>query len=81
MCKYCLSEIRQDIRAYNLSQILKTGENDMIDKHIDKQLVEQLLSNQDEPKPEVAAVNLEKTLNDIEKSKLFEDIINLKNKK
>ena len=81
MCKYSLSQIRKDIRTHNLKQILNTGENDMIDQHIDKKAVEELLFAKEVTQPEKPNIDLEKTLNDIKESELFDSIINLKNKK
>ena len=68
------------MREYNLKQILNSGENDMIDEHINKQFVEQLLDNQEEKKDETPVVDLNKTLNEIENNNLYESIINLKNR-
>ncbi len=80
MCEYSLSKIRSEIRKYNLKQILNSGENNMIDEKINKQLVEELLSNQEEQPKEKPAIDLNQTLNDIEENSLYESIINLKNK-
>ncbi len=81
MCKYNLSKIRSEIREYNLKQILKSGENNMIDEHVNRNLVEELLSEKTEKNEQkTPVIDLSKNLNDIEESKLYESIINLKNK-
>ena len=52
----------------------------MIDEELNKEALEKLLDAEPEPAEE-KPVDLQQTLNDIESDKLFEDIINLKNKK
>lgn len=80
MCKFDINEIRDGIREYNLKQIFYSGVNNMIDEKLDKNVLESLLTAKPE-KEETQTVDLKQTLDDIEKGKLFEEIINLKNKK
>lgn len=80
MCKFDINEIRDGIREYNLKQIFYSGVNNMIDEKLDKNVLESLLTAEPE-KEETQTVDLKQTLDDIEKGKLFEEIINLKNKK
>ena len=84
MYKISLSEIRSEIRNYNLKKILDSGENDMIDEHIDKSLVEELLSDNEkqveEQKNTIDTIDLKKTLDYINANSFYESIINLKDK-
>lgn len=64
---------------YNLQQIINSGENDMFDNKIDIQKVTEYLQQQ--PQKQEDKLNISKTLDDMDKDKLFESIINLKNKK
>lgn len=64
---------------YNLQQIINSGENDMFDNKIDIQKVAEYLQQQ--PQKQEDKLNISKTLDDMNKDKLFESIINLKNKK
>ena len=64
---------------YNLQQIINSGENDMFDNKIDIQKVTEYLQQQ--PQKQEDKLNISKTLDDMNKDKLFESIINLKNKK
>ena len=79
MCKYSLSKITQAIREYNLKKILDSGENNMIDEHIDKKTVENLLQQKDEQTETKTTVDLKSTLKNIQETNLYESIINLKN--
>lgn len=76
-----LSEISREIREYKLKQILSSGENDMFDEKIDRKKIEECLSEKPADKEENAKINLAETLLNIEEKNLFEDIINLKEKK
>ena len=76
-----LSEISKEIREYKLKQILDSGENDMFDEKIDKKMVEECLAERPTEREENTQINLAETLLNIEEKKLFEDIINLKEKK
>lgn len=80
MCEFNINKIRHSIREYNLRQLLKGGGTNMIDEELNKEALEKLLDAEPEPAEE-KPVDLQQTLNDIESDKLFEDIINLKNKK
>lgn len=64
---------------YNLQQIINSGENDMFDNKIDIQKVTEYLQQQ--PQKQEDKLNISKTLDDMDKDKLFESIINLKDKK
>ena len=77
---FSLSKIRHQIMQYNLQQIINSGENDMFDNKIDIQKVTEYLQQQPK-KQEEDKLNISKTLNDMDTDKLFESIINLKNKK
>ena len=72
-------KIRHQIMQYNLQQIINSGENDMFDNKIDIQKVTEYLQQQ--PQKQEDKLNISKTLDDMDKDKLFESIINLKNKK
>jgi hypothetical protein len=78
---YSLNNVRDEIVKYKLKEILSSGENDMFDNKIDRVALEKYL-NEDEILEEEnnPAVDLKKTLDDIDESKLFESIINLKYK-
>ena len=79
---YSLSKISDEIRAYNIKQILNSGENDMLDNKIDKKALEDCLTTLEQEKPQAnIQIDLSKTLDDIDERKLFESIINLKDKK
>lgn len=77
---YNLDDICERVRRYKLEQILNSGENDMFDDKIDKKKIEEILNEDVSSKVEIV-VNLKKTVEDIDNSKLYESIINLKNKK
>jgi hypothetical protein len=76
---FSFSKIRHQIMQYNLQQIINSGENDMFDNKIDIQKVTEYLQQQ--PQKQEDKLNISKTLDDMNKDKLFESIINLKNKK
>lgn len=76
---FSFSKIRHQIMQYNLQQIINSGENDMFDNKIDIQKVTEYLQQQ--PQKQEDKLNISKTLDDMDKDKLFESIINLKNKK
>ena len=76
---FSFSKIRHQIMQYNLQQIINSGENDMFDNKIDIQKVAEYLQQQ--PQKQEDKLNISKTLDDMNKDKLFESIINLKNKK
>ena len=76
---FSFSKIRHQIMQYNLQQIINSGENDMFDNKIDIQKVAEYLQQQ--PQKQEDKLNISKTLDDMDKDKLFESIINLKNKK
>ena len=80
MNMYNLDDICERVRRYKLEQILNSGENDMFDDKIDKKKIEEILNEDVSSKVEIV-VNLKKTVEDIDNSKLYESIINLKNKK
>lgn len=75
---FSFSKIRHQIMQYNLQQIINSGENDMFDNKIDIQKVTEYLQQQ--PQKQEDKLNISKTLDDMDKDKLFESIINLKNK-
>lgn len=79
--KISLSSVREGIRQYNINQILNSGENDMIDNHIDRDEVLSLLQEKKETDVKTPEVDLNKTLKNLEENKLFDSIINLKNSK
>ena len=83
MYRYDINEIRNTIREYKTIQIFNSGVKDMIDEKLDKSVLETILNP--EPKQEALEpkkmVNIQQTLSDIEKDKLYESIINLKHKK
>lgn len=79
MSMFSFSKIRHQIMQYNLQQIINSGENDMFDNKIDIQKVTEYLQQQ--PQKQEDKLNISKTLDDMDKDKLFESIINLKNKK
>ena len=79
--KISLSSVREGIRQYNINQILNSGENDMIDNHIDRDEVLNLLQEKKETDVKTPEVDLNKTLKNLEENKLFDSIINLKNSK
>lgn len=81
MFKISLSSVREGIRQYNINQILNSGENDMIDNHIDRDEVLNLLQEKKETDVKTPEVDLNKTLKNLEENKLFDSIINLKNSK
>lgn len=76
---FSFSKIRHQIMQYNLQQIINSGENDMFDNKIDIQKITEYLQQQ--PQKQEDKLNISKTLDDMDKDKLFESIINLKNKK
>ena len=76
---FSFSKIRHQIMQYNLQQIINSGENDMFDNKIDIQKVTEYLQQQ--PQKQEDKLNISKTLDDMDKDKLFESIINLKDKK
>ena len=76
---FSFSKIRHQIMQYNFQQIINSGENDMFDNKIDIQKVAEYLQQQ--PQKQEDKLNISKTLDDMNKDKLFESIINLKNKK
>lgn len=76
---FSFSKIRHQIMQYNLQQIINSGENDMFDNKIDIQKVTEYLQQQ--PQKQEDKLNISKTLDDMNKDKLFESIINLKDKK
>ena len=78
---YSLDKIKNEIRQYRINQIIKSGENDMFDNKINVEEVKKyLLETEIENDDTVNKIDLNKTLCDIENDKLFESIINLKNK-
>ena len=82
MNTYSLAEISDEIRAYNIKQIIDSGENDMLDNKIDKKALEECLTVVEEKKEdESLQIDISKTLEDIDERELFESIINLKDKK
>ena len=81
MFKYDINQIRDAIREYKTIQIFNSGVNDMIDEKLDKSVLENILSPEPEKDEPKATINIQQTLDDIEQEKLFESIINLKNKK
>ena len=80
---YSLSQIRDEIRIYKLKQILSSGENDMFDNKIDREKVEKMLQEIECEKDNTKScdlLDLNKTLNNIDKEKALDSIINLKNR-
>ena len=81
---YNLSEIRAKIKKYELQQILDSGENDMFDDKIDRKKLEEAINevnNKTESSDSDFAKKLKKTVDEIDSQKMFDCIINLKNKK
>ncbi len=80
MYRYSLNKIAQEIRKYNLKKIIDSGENDMIDEHIDRKAVENLLQENEEQTENKKTIDLKTTLQNIQETNLYESIINLKHK-
>ncbi len=81
---YSLNKIKNEITKYQINQIINSGENDMFDNKIDIEKVKDYLQEEVKDikqnlKQNTPKIDLTKSLNDIEKDKLFESIINLKN--
>ncbi len=81
MYKIKLGNIRNEIRAMNLKNLLNSGEKNMIDEYIDKEVLKDIIQNIEKPvENKVEDINLSKTLNKIEEKKFYDSIINLKNR-
>ena len=81
---YSLNKIRNEVRKYLIKQIIESGENDMFDNKINIEKVKNCFEKENEIQNKQAEselkIDLNKSLNDIQNSELFESIINLKNK-
>ena len=81
---YSLNKIRNEVRKYLIKQIIESGENDMFDNKINIEKVKNCFEKendiQNKQTESELKIDLNKSLNDIQNSELFESIINLKNK-
>lgn len=78
--KIKLGNIRNEIRAMNLKNLLNSGEKNMIDEYIDKTVLKEIIQHIEKPtENKIDNINLSKTLNNIEEKNLYDSIINLKN--
>lgn len=75
---YSLSKIRQSIRDYNLKKILQSGERDMIDQKLNKDLLNDCFKETEKIEEVVLKIDVNKTLDSAKEKALFDSIINLK---
>ena len=76
---YDINEIARSIQKYNLKKILESGERNMLDEKLNKDLLKECFEEK-EPETKITAIDLAETLKTQEEKELFDSIINLKDK-
>lgn len=76
---YDINKITQKIQNYNLKKILETGERNMLDEKLNKDLLKECFEEK-ETETKKVTIDLAETLENQEEKELFDSIINLKEK-